>query len=183
MPRFSVILPAYKVQAYPQESLDSVLTQSYPDLELIAVDDASPDASGSIIDEYAARAPRVTAVHLAHNLGPGPARNAGPARANGDYLVFLLRSCPPGAIARTEDELVDISSTGHWQGSRSAQLRAAFRARFCSYDDGHAAERVVRRVFLGQTAPVPAVVPLADRRPTPAAPAPAPSPALAPVRP
>lgn len=105
--------------------------------------------------------------------------------ARGTY--FDLRSCPPGAIARTEDELVDIFSTGHWQGSRSAQLRAAFRARFCSYDDGHAAERVVRRVFLGQTAPIPAVVPLADRRPTPAAPAapatPAPAPALAPVRP
>ncbi|MFE3284927.1 glycosyltransferase family 2 protein, partial [Streptomyces sp. NPDC059233] len=77
MPRFSVIVPAYKVQAYLQESLDSVLTQSYPDLELIAVDDASPDACGSIIDEYAARDPRVTAVHLPHNLGPGPARNAG----------------------------------------------------------------------------------------------------------
>lgn len=89
MPRFSVIVPAYKVQAYLQESLDSVLTQSYPDLELIAVDDASPDACGSIIDEYAARDPRVTAVHLAHNLGPGPARNAGLARATGDYLVFL----------------------------------------------------------------------------------------------
>ncbi|WP_328790234.1 bifunctional glycosyltransferase/CDP-glycerol:glycerophosphate glycerophosphotransferase [Streptomyces sp. NBC_00273] len=105
--------------------------------------------------------------------------------ARGTY--FDLRSCPPGAIARTEDQLVDIFSTGHWQGSRSAQLRAAFRARFCSYDDGHAAERVVRRVFLGQTAPIPAVVPLADRRPTPAAPAapaaPAPAPALAPVRP
>ncbi|MFD3803157.1 CDP-glycerol glycerophosphotransferase family protein [Streptomyces sp. NPDC058619] len=89
MPRFSVIVPAYKVQAYLQESLDSVLTQSYPDLELIAVDDVSPDACGSIIDEYAARDPRVTAVHLAHNLGPGPARNAGLARATGDYLVFL----------------------------------------------------------------------------------------------
>ncbi|MEU3724289.1 bifunctional glycosyltransferase family 2 protein/CDP-glycerol:glycerophosphate glycerophosphotransferase [Streptomyces sp. NPDC031705] len=90
--------------------------------------------------------------------------------ARGTY--FDLRSCPPGAIARTEDELVDIFATGHWQGSRSAQLRAAFRSRFCSYDDGHAAERVVRRVFLGQSAPVPAVIPLEERRPAPAASAP-----------
>jgi CDP-glycerol glycerophosphotransferase (TagB/SpsB family)/glycosyltransferase involved in cell wall biosynthesis len=90
--------------------------------------------------------------------------------ARGTY--FDLRACPPGAIARTEDELVDIFTTGHWQGSRSAQLRAAFRARFCSYDDGHAAERVVRRVFLGQPTPLPAITPLPDRHPAPAAPTP-----------
>lgn len=99
--------------------------------------------------------------------------------ARGTY--FDLRSCPPGAIARTEDELVDIFATGHWRGSRSAQLRAAFRSRFCSYDDGHAAERVVRRVFLGQPAAVPAVVPLPDRRPAPPAPSGVPEPTLASV--
>lgn len=107
MPRFSVIVPAYKVQAYLQESLDSVLTQSYPDLELIAVDDASPDACGSIIDEYAARDPRVTAVHLAHNLGLGPARNAGLVRATGDYLIFLDGddTLAPGALQALTDRL------------------------------------------------------------------------------
>lgn len=107
MPRFSVIVPAYKVQAYLQESLDSVLAQSYPDLELIAVDDASPDACGSIIDEYAARDARVTAVHLAHNLGLGPARNAGLARATGDYLVFLDGddTLAPGALQAITDRL------------------------------------------------------------------------------
>ncbi|MFD3541263.1 CDP-glycerol glycerophosphotransferase family protein [Streptomyces sp. NPDC058662] len=107
MPRFSVIVPAYKVQAYLRESLDSVLTQSYPDLELIAVDDASPDACGSIIDEYAARDPRVTAVHLAHHLGLGPARNAGLARATGDYLVFLDGddTLTPGALQAVTDRL------------------------------------------------------------------------------
>ncbi|MCX4693055.1 bifunctional glycosyltransferase family 2 protein/CDP-glycerol:glycerophosphate glycerophosphotransferase [Streptomyces sp. NBC_01408] len=112
MPRFSVIVPAYKVQAYLQESLDSVLTQSYPDLELIAVDDASPDACGSIIDEYAARDPRVTAVHLAHNLGLGPARNAGLARATGDYLVFLDGddTLAAGALQAITDRLKDTGS-------------------------------------------------------------------------
>ncbi|MFJ9814297.1 CDP-glycerol glycerophosphotransferase family protein [Streptomyces sp. NPDC101151] len=89
MPRFSVIVPAYKVQAYLSECLDSVLSQSYPDLELIAVNDCSPDACGALIDEYAARDARVKAVHLAENQGLGRARNAGMARATGDYLVFL----------------------------------------------------------------------------------------------
>ncbi|MFE3763819.1 CDP-glycerol glycerophosphotransferase family protein [Streptomyces sp. NPDC059104] len=107
MPRFSVIVPAYKVQAYLQECLESVLSQSYPDLELIAVDDASPDACGAIIDEYAARDPRVTAVHLAHNLGLGPARNAGLARAGGDYVLFLDGddTLAPGALQAITDRL------------------------------------------------------------------------------
>jgi CDP-glycerol glycerophosphotransferase (TagB/SpsB family)/glycosyltransferase involved in cell wall biosynthesis len=87
--------------------------------------------------------------------------------ARGTY--FDLRAFPPGAVARSEDELIDIFATGHWRGSRSTQLRSAFRARFCPYDDGHAAERVVRRVVLGETAGLPAVVPLADRRPAPPA--------------
>ncbi|MER6137423.1 bifunctional glycosyltransferase family 2 protein/CDP-glycerol:glycerophosphate glycerophosphotransferase [Streptomyces sp. NPDC001815] len=87
--------------------------------------------------------------------------------ARGTY--FDLRAFPPGAVARSEDELIDIFATGHWRGSRSAQLRAAFRERFCPYDDGRAAERVVRHVVLGETAGLPAVVPLEERRPVPSA--------------
>lgn len=85
--------------------------------------------------------------------------------ARGTY--FDLRKFPPGVVARSEDELIDIFATGHWRGSRSAQLRAAFRERFCPYDDGRAAERVVRRVVLGETAGLPAVVPLDERHPVP----------------
>jgi CRISPR system Cascade subunit CasB len=87
--------------------------------------------------------------------------------ARGTY--FDLRSFPPGAVARSEDELIDVFATGHWRGSRSAQLRAAFRERFCPHDDGRAAERVVRRVVLGERSGLPAVVPLAERRPAPSA--------------
>ncbi|MFC7309808.1 CDP-glycerol glycerophosphotransferase family protein [Streptomyces monticola] len=86
--------------------------------------------------------------------------------ARGTY--FDLRACPPGTVARSEDELIDIFATGHWRGSRSTQLRTAFRERFCGCDDGRAAERVVRHVFLGESAGLPAVVPLAERRPVPA---------------
>ncbi|GAA2775318.1 bifunctional glycosyltransferase family 2 protein/CDP-glycerol:glycerophosphate glycerophosphotransferase [Streptomyces rameus] len=107
MPRFSVIVPAYKVQAYLSECLDSVLSQSYPDLELIAVDDCSPDACGAIIDEYAARDARVKPVHLAENQGLGRARNAGLAEAAGDYLVFLDSddTLTPDALRSVADRL------------------------------------------------------------------------------
>ncbi|KPC91363.1 hypothetical protein ADL27_30730, partial [Streptomyces sp. NRRL F-6602] len=64
MPRFSVIVPAHRVEAYLGACLDSVLGQSFGDLEVIAVDDRSPDGCGELIDAYAARDPRVVPVHL-----------------------------------------------------------------------------------------------------------------------
>jgi CDP-glycerol glycerophosphotransferase len=88
-PRFSVIVPVYKVQGYLRECLDSVLAQSYPHFEIIAVDDCSPDGCGAIIEEYAARDPRVVPVHLERNGGIGNARNTGVTLARGDYLLFL----------------------------------------------------------------------------------------------
>ncbi|MGA5419648.1 bifunctional glycosyltransferase/CDP-glycerol:glycerophosphate glycerophosphotransferase [Streptomyces lavendulocolor] len=112
MPRFSVIVPAYKVQAYLHECLESVLTQSFEDLELIAVDDCSPDGCGAVIDEFAARDRRVVAVHLPENAGLGPARNAGLARATGDYVLFLDGddTFVPGALQAVADRLKETGS-------------------------------------------------------------------------
>ncbi|MFH8697249.1 bifunctional glycosyltransferase/CDP-glycerol:glycerophosphate glycerophosphotransferase [Streptomyces chartreusis] len=127
MPRFSVIVPVYKVQAYLHECLESVLTQSYPDLELIAVDDCSPDACGAIIDEFAARDPRVRPVHLDRNRGLGAARNAGRAEATGDYLIFLDSddSLTPDSLHAIADRLKETGEPDvlvydyartHWTG-------------------------------------------------------------------
>ncbi|MFC9456734.1 CDP-glycerol glycerophosphotransferase family protein [Streptomyces sp. NPDC056983] len=111
MPRFSVIVPVFRVQAYLHECLESVLEQTFTDLELIAIDDCSPDASGTIVDEFAARDPRVRTVHLAENVGLGRARNAGLARATGDYVIFLDSddSLTPDALHAISDRL---KSTG-----------------------------------------------------------------------
>lgn len=89
MPRFSIVVPVYRVQGYLRECLDSVLAQEYRDFELIAVDDCSPDACGAIIDEIATADHRVRPVHLERNVGLGGARNAGLEQAVGDYVVFL----------------------------------------------------------------------------------------------
>ncbi|MEU4487892.1 bifunctional glycosyltransferase family 2 protein/CDP-glycerol:glycerophosphate glycerophosphotransferase [Streptomyces purpurascens] len=89
MPRFSIIVPVYKVQGFLRECLDSVLSQSYGDFEVIAVDDRSPDGSGAILDEYAARDTRMRVLHLPENVGLGRARNAGREQAAGDYVLFL----------------------------------------------------------------------------------------------
>ncbi|MFJ2774528.1 CDP-glycerol glycerophosphotransferase family protein [Streptomyces sp. NPDC087300] len=107
MPRFSIIVPVYKVRGFLRECLDSVLTQSFTDIEVIAVDDCSPDHCGAIIDEYAAADSRVRAVHLPENAGLGGARNAGVTHATGDYLLFLDSddSYTPGALAAIDDRL------------------------------------------------------------------------------
>ncbi|MFE2262794.1 bifunctional glycosyltransferase/CDP-glycerol:glycerophosphate glycerophosphotransferase [Streptomyces griseosporeus] len=89
MPRLSLIVPAYKVQGYLAECLDSVLGQDFSDFELIGVNDCSPDGSGAIFDEYAAKDSRVRVIHLTENVGLGPARNAGLEQARGDYVLFL----------------------------------------------------------------------------------------------
>ncbi|MET7637624.1 bifunctional glycosyltransferase family 2 protein/CDP-glycerol:glycerophosphate glycerophosphotransferase [Streptomyces sp. NPDC005438] len=109
MPRFSVIVPAHQVQPYLHECLDSVLQQSFRDLELIAVNDHSPDSCGEIIDEFAAADPRVRPVHLRQNVGLGPARNAGLELATGDYVLFLDSddSLAPGSLRAISDRLAE----------------------------------------------------------------------------
>ncbi|MDF4250972.1 bifunctional glycosyltransferase family 2 protein/CDP-glycerol:glycerophosphate glycerophosphotransferase [Streptomyces sp. WMMB303] len=128
MPRFSVIVPAHQVQAYLHECLDSVLGQCFGDLELIAVDDCSPDSSGEILDAYAAADPRVTVIHLAENIGLGPARNTGTARARGDYVLYLDSddTMAPGALRALAERLSETSdpdillfdfAPAYWDGS------------------------------------------------------------------
>lgn len=88
-PKLSIIVPCYKVQGYLRQCLDSILSQLFSDFELIAIDDASPDHSGEILDEYAAADRRVQVVHLEQNVGLGPARNIGMDHAAGEYLLFV----------------------------------------------------------------------------------------------
>ncbi|MGA8112968.1 MAG: bifunctional glycosyltransferase family 2 protein/CDP-glycerol:glycerophosphate glycerophosphotransferase [Actinocatenispora sp.] len=89
MALLSIIVPSYGVQAYVGECLDSLLSQSFTDIEIIAVDDCSPDRTGQILDSYAARDPRVRVLHLPENRGLGGARNAGFAEATGEYVWFV----------------------------------------------------------------------------------------------
>ncbi|GHD99690.1 bifunctional glycosyltransferase/CDP-glycerol:glycerophosphate glycerophosphotransferase [Streptomyces alanosinicus] len=85
-------------------------------------------------------------------------------------VYFDLTAEPPGHIARTPEELAALFRDGSYADAGAAALRAAFRERFCAFDDGRAAERVVRRVLLGEPPEaLPPVIPLADRVPAPAA--------------
>ncbi|ELS53741.1 CDP-glycerol glycerophosphotransferase family protein [Streptomyces viridochromogenes] len=85
-------------------------------------------------------------------------------------VYFDLMENPPGRVARTPQELAAVIRDGSYADEEARALRAAFRERFCQFDDGRAAERVVRRVLLGEPpeAAEP-VIPLAERIPAPAA--------------
>ncbi|WP_328657701.1 CDP-glycerol glycerophosphotransferase family protein [Streptomyces sp. NBC_00334] len=83
-------------------------------------------------------------------------------------VYFDLLAEAPGPVARTQAELTEILTTDAWRDARATKARAAFRRRFCEYDDGRAAERVVRRVFLGEDErTLPPVLPVEDRTPAP----------------
>lgn len=88
MTKVSVILPVYNVEKYLRQCLDSVIGQTLKEIEIIAVDDGSTDDSPAILDEYAAREPRMKVIHQ-RNAGAGAARNAGLDAATGDYVIFL----------------------------------------------------------------------------------------------
>jgi CDP-glycerol glycerophosphotransferase len=103
----SIVVPAYRVQGYLRECLDSILDQSFTDLEVVGVDDCSPDGSGQIMDEYAARDSRVRVVHLDRNVNLGPAREVGLRHATGEYVWFLDSDdwLAPGAVRAVVNRL------------------------------------------------------------------------------
>lgn len=87
-PKISVIIPIYNAEIYLRRCIDSVLAQTYRNLEIIVVDDGSSDTSGAICDEYTAKDNRVQIVHQ-KNGGVSAARNAGLNLATGDYIGFV----------------------------------------------------------------------------------------------
>lgn len=86
--KISVIIPVYNVEKYLHQCVDSVLNQTYKNLEVILVDDGSKDSSGKICDEYAAKDSRVVVIHK-KNGGVSSARNVGISRATGKYIMYV----------------------------------------------------------------------------------------------
>ena len=84
----SIIVPIFKVEKYLRECLNSIINQTYKNLEIILIDDGSPDNSGKICDEYAKKDKRIKVIHK-ENEGVSIARNIGIKSANGDYVTFI----------------------------------------------------------------------------------------------
>ncbi len=88
MAKISVIVPVYKVEKYIHKCVDSILNQTFSEIEVILVDDGTPDRCGEICDMYAQQDSRVKVIHK-ENGGLSDARNAGMPYATGEYLIFI----------------------------------------------------------------------------------------------
>ena len=86
--KVSIIVPVYNVEKYLQRCIESILTQTETDLELLLIDDGSKDKSGLICDEYAQKDERVNVIHK-ENGGVSSARNLGIEKANGEWMCFI----------------------------------------------------------------------------------------------
>lgn len=88
VPAFSIIVPVYRSGPFLRDCLDSIRNQTLTDWECICINDGSPDDSGAILDEYARKDARFTAIHQ-ENRGVSAARNAGLSLARGNWTAFV----------------------------------------------------------------------------------------------
>ena len=84
----SIVIPVYKVEEYLCQCVDTAINQTYTDLEIILVDDGSPDNCPKICDDYALTDKRIKVIHK-KNGGLSDARNIGMENVNGKYIIFL----------------------------------------------------------------------------------------------
>jgi len=88
LPLISVIVPVYKVENYLDCCVQSIVNQTYSNLEILLIDDGSPDASGAMCDAWAEKDSRIRGIHQ-ENAGGGAARNAGLDAARGERIAFV----------------------------------------------------------------------------------------------
>ncbi len=86
--RVSIVVPIYRTEAFLRFCVDSIRNQTLNEIEIILVDDGSPDNCGEIADQYASQYPNIKVIHQ-ENAGLGPARNSGIQAATGDYVGFV----------------------------------------------------------------------------------------------
>ena len=114
----SVIVPVYNVAQYLPECLDSIVHQTYQNLEIILVDDGSTDDSGKICDQYSNGDARIKVIHQ-ENRGAAAARNAGIANASGTYIAFVDADdwIEPDTFEGLRNQMgtADIITAGYWK--------------------------------------------------------------------
>jgi CDP-glycerol glycerophosphotransferase len=133
MPLLTFVLVVHREQAYLAECAQSLLENDFGDVELVAVDDASPDHGTEILDELAERDPRVRVEHLASRVGLGAARNLALEMAAGEYLWFVSTTdlVAPGSLGPIARALMasspDVLLVRHSHRDQLGRTRAGVR--------------------------------------------------------
>lgn len=115
----SIIIPAYNTALYIGRCLDSVCMQTYKDIEIIVIDDASTDNTLSIINQYAKRDKRIKIIHHSENRGNGIGRNTAIKQSHGEYVMFvdsddeIVENCVEKLVAKLNGEEYDFVVYGY----------------------------------------------------------------------
>lgn len=127
---FSIIIPAYNVERYLQECLNSIERIDYENYEVILVDDGSTDRTGDICERYAARNSKIRVIHQ-ENQGSSGARNTGLKQANGEWILFIdsddyiekeLLSCLKREICKSEADIYSFNARKVTEDSKEIEL-------------------------------------------------------------
>lgn len=151
-PRVSIIVPVYNVERYLRQCLDTLVNQTYQNVEIICVDDGSTDASSEILTEYALKNSRVRVIRQ-KNSGLSAARNVGFSFATGEYVMYVdsddwidVRTCEK-AVFKAEEHAADLVM---WPYIREFPDHSAPKAIFSEEKTFHAAEcRELQRRMIG----------------------------------
>ena len=151
---FTIVMPSYGVEAYIRDSIEDVLHQSYRRWELLVVDDASPDRTGAIAEEYAANDTRIRVLHQPKNMGVSAARNRGMQEAKGEYILFLDPDDRYGSellmqvYQKLYDERSDVVVYGHTEDYYDEDGELQYSREFFLPTQYISDKHVIRRVVV-----------------------------------
>lgn len=137
-PLISVIVPVYRAEQVLARCVDSLLAQTYPHLDIILVEDGSPDNSGALCDAYAAKDGRIRTIHQA-NAGPSEARNRGIEAATGEFICFA-----------DADDYVDKDYISHFVNGLGEEVDLVFQG-MCDIGKGQITRKIPQGKLYEQT--------------------------------
>ena len=145
----SIITPAYRVEKIVQETIDSVISQTYTNWELLVADDCSPDSTAAVVERAGGVDPRVRLIKCAVNGGPAAARNAALRQANGRWIAFLDSDdlWLPTKLSETLEFAISRNSALTFTGFRRISFDGRSAGRYVPVPD-----RLTYRQLLGNTA-------------------------------
>lgn len=136
----SIIVPVYNVEKYIDICIQSILKQTYKELQILLIDDGSLDMSGKICDEYAKKDPRINIVHK-ENEGVSVARNVGIEQAIGKYICFVdsddyvTEMYVAELVSAIESSDAEMAMCGHYRLQNGKYIPQGFKSRILSKED------------------------------------------------